>query len=312
MVSKLLRNEVYTGSLFQGKYDCRGKSKKLLPKDKWIVHENTHDAIISKEQFEAVSGLVKDSAERYEHHGRNPHDENRYAGKIMCSRCGKTAVRSDNRLKAPILYYYSCRYCCDDLREEHGLLKAPKLSLLKLDALVMATLRAYMDTLVQFDNLREILSNSDPLIQKRTQLAKDKANLIKTVSGFEKTLSTAYTHHLEGLLDFREYQLVREKIENDKQNAEARLTVINTEQSKYDVQKVLENKWLVQYRTYRDCETPTKEMIQALIGQITLTPITNDIDIILNFGDCFEELQNLMQESGVNVNAVQRIEATLA
>jgi hypothetical protein len=312
MVSKLLRNEVYTGSLFQGKYACNGKTKKLLPPDKWIVHENTHEAIVSKEQFNAVSQLMTEAAARYEHKNLSGHYENNYAGKIICSRCGKVATRSDNRLKPPVLYYYSCRHCCIELREENGLSKAPKLPLLKLDALVMATLRVYMDMLVQFDNLPEILSNADPLIQKRARIAKDRVSLGKIINGYEKTLSTAYTHHLEGLLDFREYQLVREKVENDKQNAEARLTSICAEQAKYDVKNVLENKWLIQYRAYRNNETPTKEMIQVLIGQIILTPMTNHVDIILNFSESFEELQNLIQESGVTVDAVQRVEAVFA
>jgi hypothetical protein len=54
----------------------------------------------------------------------------------------------------------------------------------------------------------------------------------------------------------------------------------------------------VKYRAFRDCETPTKEMIQALIGRISLTPMTNELDIQLNYMDCFEDLKQLLQESG--------------
>jgi DNA invertase Pin-like site-specific DNA recombinase len=64
LISRMLCNETYTGALIQGKYDCSGKTAKLLPKDKWIVHENMHDAIISKEQFEEVSKLIQKSAAR--------------------------------------------------------------------------------------------------------------------------------------------------------------------------------------------------------------------------------------------------------
>ena len=302
LVSKILRNETYTGTLFQGKYECSGKNKKLLPRDKWVVHENAHEAIISKERFEAVSRLMNIESERYQHKNEREHIENRYAGIIMCSRCGKTAIRSDNRMKEPVLFYYSCRFCCEELKREGNLPKAPKLPLTKLDALIMAALRVYMDTLVQFERLPEILSKSDPLIQKRAKIAKDKAQLEKTVNDYEKTLSAAYTHHLEGLLDLREYQIIREKIENDKANAEARLALLCDEQAKYDIQNALGNKWLVQYKAYRDCEIPTKDMINALIERIILTPITNDVEIVLNFKDSFEELRQLMEEGGVTVD----------
>jgi hypothetical protein len=80
----------------------------------------------------------------------------------------------------------------------------------------METLRSHMDTLVQFDNLAEILSKSDPLREKRASLVKERARHEKTVSHAEKNLSAAYTHHLDGLLDLREYGLVRERIESEK------------------------------------------------------------------------------------------------
>jgi DNA invertase Pin-like site-specific DNA recombinase len=303
LVSRLLHNETYTGALIQGKYACNGKKKSLLPKDKWIVHENTHEAIIGREQFDAVAVLLEESATRYQHTHRHEHEENRYAGKIICARCGKTATRSDNRLKEPILYYYACHHCLNDLKYEQGLTRGIKLPLKKLDAIVMETLRKHMDTLVQFDNLAEILAHSDPLKQKRASLKKEQAQLEKTAHDAERNLSAAYTHHLNGVLDLREYELVRAKIENDKEAASARLARIKSEQAKYDTQNALGNEWLVKYRAFRDCETPTREMIEALIGRIVLTPMTaDDIQVELNYKDDFENLRQLLAESGVTVN----------
>jgi DNA-directed RNA polymerase subunit RPC12/RpoP len=40
---------------------------------------------------------------------------------IKCSRCGKTATRSENRLKEPVLYYYACAHCLADIKHEQGL-----------------------------------------------------------------------------------------------------------------------------------------------------------------------------------------------
>ena len=105
-----------------------------------------------------------------------------------------------------------------------------------------------------------------------------------------------------GLLDLREYRLVREKIERDKFEAEVRLAGISAEQSKYDINNALNNQWLVKYSEFRNCETPTKEMVQALISKIYLTPLTNELNIELNFEDCFEDLRQILQESGVAVN----------
>jgi DNA invertase Pin-like site-specific DNA recombinase/predicted RNA-binding Zn-ribbon protein involved in translation (DUF1610 family) len=300
-VSKILHCETYTGVLFRGKYKCSGKHHKLLPRDEWIVFENAHDAIISREQFDAVSHLMEKSAAKYEHKSLTPRHENRYAGKIVCSRCGKVAIRNNSTTRDD-LFYYSCRHCNAEIKYETGIKRAALLPLTKLDSFIMTTFRKYMDMLVQFDGLNETLANSDTLRNKRMSIEKEKNRLEKAVADYDKNLATAYKHHLDGILDMREYGLVRSKAEREKIELEARLLTVKNEQAKYDSKNILENKWLEAYRSFRDRETPTKEMIQALIRRITLTPITNHLEIELNFEDCFAELREIMMEGGVTIN----------
>jgi len=303
LVSRILHNETYVGTLFQGKYDCSGKKHVLLPKERWIAHENTHEAIISKEQFDAVARLLDESAEKYKKTGATEYKENQYSGIIYCSRCGKAATRSDGgHIGKKVSYYYACYHCIQDIKNEQGLKRGAKMPLIKLDAVVMETLRKHMDTLVTFDDLAALLSKSDPLKQKKVALSKERSKLEKTVNESERNLSAAYTHHLEGLLDLREYELVRMKIESDKTEAEARLFFIKTELTRYDTKAVLENQWLVKFRAFRDCETPTKDMIHALVKRITLVPMTNEMSIELNYTDSYEDLQDLIKESGVAAN----------
>ena len=304
LVSRILHNETYTGTLLQGKYDCSGKKHILLPKDQWIAHENTHDAIISKELFDAVALLLNESAEKYKKTGATVYVENRYSGRIFCSRCSRAAIRTDGGHIGKIInYYHYCPNCFTELKRGQGLKRGKKLSLEKLDAIVMDTIRQHMDSLVQYDDLADILATSDPLRQKRSSLAKERAKLEKTVSEYERNLSAAYTHHLEGLLDLREYELVREKIESDKAGAEARMLGLRAEQTKFETTTVLENQWLANFRAFRDCETPTRDMILTLIKRIALTPMTNEVVIELNYTESLKDLKKILLESGVEVNA---------
>lgn len=60
-IRKILRNPVYSGHMVQGKEEkISFKEKKTheLPKERWIVVENTHEAIISKEVFAAVGRMM--------------------------------------------------------------------------------------------------------------------------------------------------------------------------------------------------------------------------------------------------------------
>jgi DNA invertase Pin-like site-specific DNA recombinase len=298
-VSRILCNDTYIGSLIQGKYAYNGIRYTRVPKGDWINKENTHSAIISKDQFDAVARMIQKSVIKYKQKNRGAVEENRYLGKIFCSRCGKSVMRSENRQSVISSFYYSCRNCSNELKQKNGLKKASNLSLAKLDIIVMEILSKCMDLLPQVENSIEALSKSDLFRQKRAKIARNRTNYEMTMSDYETLLVAAYTHHLTGLLDIEEYKFARDKFTSDKINAETRLAQLTIEQAKYDINHIKNNLWLIQYGKFRNCSTPTKEMIQTLIKRITITPLSNEVHIELNFMDCFEELRKIIQECKV-------------
>lgn len=64
----ILSNEVYLGNLVQGRKEqalFRGQNQVVLPKEKWIVVENTHEAIIDKELFYKVRKIMFERTRAY-------------------------------------------------------------------------------------------------------------------------------------------------------------------------------------------------------------------------------------------------------
>jgi DNA invertase Pin-like site-specific DNA recombinase len=301
-VCDILRNEVYIGSLIHGKYGRRGKQPVELPRDVWTVTENAHEPIVSRKQFDAAQGLMEAAAKKHSAKGC-PATENRYVGKVFCGRCGKTVQRATGGGSGQGIYYYVCHRCRDELKDEHNMKRMPMLPLAQLDAIVTETLRKQMDLLIEYDGLIGLAARSDTLKQKRAALTREKAKLEKIAAGTDKTISAAYTHHLDGLLDFREYALVRDKAARDKADADAKLAYICEELIKLDISNVKNNTWRERFGAFRDFETPTKELIQALVSRIILTPVTNEIEIELGYADSFAELRDLIRESGVRVSA---------
>ena len=61
MINKILQNRVYTGDLIQGKKKVESyRTHKLIStsKDKWIITENHHEPIISKDKFNKVQEII--------------------------------------------------------------------------------------------------------------------------------------------------------------------------------------------------------------------------------------------------------------
>lgn len=88
-VKSILTNPVYYGCTAQNKYKkINYKSKKLkrLSKESWIIVENTHTSIISKEQFLQVQELMKRKNNKYLKVRR---EIKKFSGFVFCGTCGE-------------------------------------------------------------------------------------------------------------------------------------------------------------------------------------------------------------------------------
>ncbi|MBQ8192488.1 MAG: recombinase family protein [Bacilli bacterium] len=105
MVNSILRNENYTGTLFQGKkrkLNYRIDKKIKLDKENWIVTENHHEAIISKEDFDKVQEIL-DRKSKVNKDGSI--DE--LSGILKCKCCGSNMIKRTSKGK---VYYYCSNY----------------------------------------------------------------------------------------------------------------------------------------------------------------------------------------------------------
>ena len=302
LVSRMLHNETYTGCLIQGKYYCEGKKHNLLPRDQWIRHENKHPAIISRELFDDVQALLVDTAEKYKKPGVRKSPDNIYVGKVFCTRCGKATSRASGGAVTRERYYFSCRHCANDLKRELDLKRVPQLTLDKLNTIVSQSLRIQMAKLGGVENTLKKLVSSDIIKKKNTELARERRKYEAAVASADKIFAAAYTHYLDGILDLREFEAIRDKSATDKDAATAQLAATVKAQNKYAADKASNNAWRVEFGNFRKFNNLSKELIQALVKRINVTPLTNEVIVELNFMDSFAELQELFEESGVSVN----------
>lgn len=104
----MLNNRVYTGELISLKTEtvnCKTKQRTSSPLDKRIITPNAHDAIISREQFEAVQ-QVRTGHTCY----ANTRRVNLFRGKLFCECCGHPLTISKKQLLDRTADIYFCMY----------------------------------------------------------------------------------------------------------------------------------------------------------------------------------------------------------
>lgn len=106
-VKRILTDEVYTGAMVQGKkeqvnYKVRKMAQK--PQAEWVRVEGTHEAVISREDFEMVQALLRVDTRA----NAGSACAHLFSGILFCGDCGGAMARRVNRYKGKSSISYIC------------------------------------------------------------------------------------------------------------------------------------------------------------------------------------------------------------
>ena len=106
-IKRILTNEIYTGTMVQGKREkINYKVGKILekPESEWFKAEGTHEAIVSKEDYQNVQRLLKIDTRA----GKGKEKAHMFSGLLFCGDCKVPMIRRMNRYKGTEKIYYIC------------------------------------------------------------------------------------------------------------------------------------------------------------------------------------------------------------
>ena len=106
-VRKILGDVVYLGHIESNKYEVINyKTKKCVPvpKERHLIVKNTHEAIISQSDFDAVQSMIASRTHPWVHN-----HENLFKGIIYCAHCGnRMALVYQKRKYGTVSHTYKC------------------------------------------------------------------------------------------------------------------------------------------------------------------------------------------------------------
>lgn len=109
MIERIIKDDIYIGNLRIRKMHSRlikGKQRKVA-KDKQLVFENHHEAIISKEDFE-VAQSIKNKRRDVHYRVRSDYNNYIFSGFIKCGDCGRAALGKKLKTKPVVQHGYEC------------------------------------------------------------------------------------------------------------------------------------------------------------------------------------------------------------
>ena len=281
-INSILHREMYVGNMVQGTKHQRMRSKqKKMPKEEWIIVENTHEPIIDKATWEKAQSLLQKRTRELDLET----NKNIFAGFVKCGDCGRAMTKNMWR-RADGSKTYSL-YCGTYKRNGKQYCTPHTLPMAVLEDIVLGDLKAIVDSV---DNLKELVQSQSFTASKvkriaDTELSKIKAEL-ERVKRLKKSIYEDYREELiskEEFLSYREDYLKKEELYSKQIEA--------LEEKKKDnvTEDVFETPWLKRLLELKDIETLDREIVVEMISEIKVYE-NRKIKITYNFGNELEHL----------------------
>ena len=105
IVKTILTSRVYCGDMVRGKHKTTSRIRESVPKTDWVITEDKHEAIVSRELFDRVQDLRRKANTSANKRYDTPKTANIFLGKIICGHCGHSLERMR---KGEYKYQYKC------------------------------------------------------------------------------------------------------------------------------------------------------------------------------------------------------------
>lgn len=274
-VRRILQNELYIGNMVQNKsfrQICK-KDAVSLPRDKWIVVENTHQPIIDKTTWEQVQNLLKGNT-RQVGLSSNVH---MFAGFLKCGDCGRAMVKI-SRKKG------NCFNCGSYNRYGKKFCTIHKISEQELEEIVLSDLNLIIKSVKDI----KLLIAEEQKKQKKSMahFAGVVSECRSEINRLTKKKERAYEDYSDGIISREDYLKYKEKYENQILAVRLRIDRMNQRKEEHQIKQ---SPWIERLLRYGQLSCLDREIVVEMVSMIYVYE-DNVVKIIYNFSDDLDGL----------------------
>lgn len=272
----MLNNVKYTGCMvnhIRESMTIRATNQRRVPKSEWIVTPNTHEAIVTRKEFD----LAHEAIRKVRSHGRKPSQE---SFPFYCAHCGRKLQRT---------YGSDTYFSCVSSYMDEGACECQQVRWSKadLEKVILASLKAQIALMsVEVKNHAKVSAGKSMGLQKR-------------MKALSEELKGSDAQKVKSYLDYREGRITREdfaaaRAQRDQRMAEVREELARTE-AEYEAflreqEETKAEKSIVQKVNKMNDDTLRVRMYEA-VERVNISN-KKDIEIVWKFQDLFGKTNN--------------------
>ena len=298
-VNRILSNELYIGNLVQGKrgsVNYKDKNVKLLPEEDWVRVDNTHEPIISRDDFELVQKLKSYDSRT----APNVEGVYLFSGLLFCGDCKQNMVRHPVTSKSRQYNYY----VCSSHKKDAKLCSIHSINEDILISVVLGVLRQHINQIVELDELLSFLGelpHENERQQRLTHLIEQRRQAIIDIEAKKRSL---YDDLKDGLVSKEDYRCINETYTREIADENAAICKYEDERRKLEDPNN-QYKWIERVKNLANLERLDRELLVTLVDKIYVYE-GKRIEIKLIFSDEYADIMKYISaiEAGGETEAI--------
>ncbi len=261
-IRRILANEIYIGTLIQGKTGKPNhKIKKTIKKDRsdWVIIENNHEAIVSKDDFYLVNELNNKDTRV----ARNRNKVYLLSGVLKCADCGQNMIRKSTSSKGKKYFYY---VCVNNKQTKECSSHSVKFE--EVEDIVSKSINVEIKKLIEikelFKNTKSFPIKNNEIGKLNKHIAKQKEELLK----YEKYKESLFEKFISDIITKEDYTLFKETYSRNIKNILENIKKLEVEIKEISTNNGDKNNFLNKFLKYEDFHNLTREVVVTLVDEI--------------------------------------------
>jgi len=296
-VYRILKNEMYTGTLVQGKTSTPNhKIKNRTKKDEadWMRTENAHDAIISPALFDRVQKIMLDDT-------RSPSGDDAvhlFSGKVFCADCQSTMTRKRTKSAGKEYVYFVCnankvdRKVCDSHSVKEQVV---------YDA-ALAVIQAQVSLALDLDAALGQLNGVSWERREMERIASKIARQEEIIEHNKQMKAHVYEDFKTEMITREEYIIFKEEFDKNIQEAKEAIARLVGNKNQISSGLTEQQSWLAQFRAYENIQELNRRVVVNFIERIEITE-DKQVHVVLSNADQFQAIIDFLEEERQKANA---------
>ena len=288
MVSNILRNRIYTGDLIQnkkGKVSYKLKKRVNVEKEKMIIVENTHEALVSKEDFNWIQERYFSKIIQVR---RKNHDYALFSGFLICNDCHRGLYYLESRRPrkdGSRLKYYICgtnkvnsKKCTPHRIRENDLIE-----------IVQKSINKQIELVTKINEDLDTISKNKKLSIKEDVLSERKNKLLEEVNKKMSLKQSLYSDWKENIITFEEFKNYSNLYNNEILDIKKTIKIIDDELEELNSIPNYQNELINTFTDKVQINEIDRNILFKFIDYIYISE-DKKIEIIFKYQDIFKDL----------------------